>query len=575
MASENSGKTFLIVPYEWILENVEKDFKTITSNLILFRGERVFRLALKNLGNGKSTLLFVAINLNKLGLKISGVVCGKEGSETHYMMEEYLPDKNKVKCKLCNSDEGSLQLFTRNVDAVTDGKCTFLFQIHLEGIVTGYSYKLCDRLAKDQLWSAVNSKLHADVEFFVQDKRFSAHKAILAARSPVFRAEFAQEEPKNANPYLIRIGDVDASSFEQFLHFVYTGEPMTSSVLANKDLLKLAEHYQLETLEDLCRAALLEVNAEQLVNFVANLVRIDGQETNFKIWSDISLFVRKQINAFTFLQYFRPEKDTEVYADDRVSTFECCWTFKREEARAMNPIAEYQSEKQFFAQLDGGNVYHNWFGSPIPYWISQIESPQIRFFFVKPRNCGFKIVEVAMAHRSSDGWIRMKPDQQDKAVQLFTTKMDQNVNYKGDSIIFRVKIVNTIENNHFHMVDTNWGVDLLWEDQWTDVDILVGSKKLEAHRVVLSARSPVFKILLSKISYTGKATLTISADVDFSIVENFVNYLYTGNLEISANNKELLSLAEMYQVETLTKICQLAVRESNVEDLTTSLFTLI
>ena len=56
----------------------------------------------------------------------------------------------------------------------------------------------------------------------------------------------------------------------------------------------------------------------------------------------------------------------------------------------------------------------------------------------------------------------MKPDQQDTAVQLFTTKMDQNVNYKGDSIMFRVKIVDTIENNCFHMVDTNWAtVDLL------------------------------------------------------------------------------------------------------------------
>ena len=146
----------------------------------------------------------------------------------------------------------------------------FTFQIYLEGIVPEYSFNACDRLGKDQLWSAVNSKLHADVEFIVQDKRFAAHKAFLAARSPVFRAEFTQEESKTVDPHQIRIDDEDASSFEQFLYFLYpgellqfayTGEP--APMLANKDLLKLCERYQMRTLENLCRVALLEVNGEQ------------------------------------------------------------------------------------------------------------------------------------------------------------------------------------------------------------------------------------------------------------------------------------------------------------------------
>ena len=51
-------------------------------------------------------------------------------------------------------------------------------------------------------------------------------------------------------------------------------------------------------------------------------------------------------------------------------------------------------------------------------------------------------------------------------------------------------------------------------------------------------------------------------------MEEFLKYLYNGSLEISANNKQLLALAEMYQVETLKEICQLAVREVDVEDIT-------
>ena len=58
-------------------------------------------------------------------------------------------------------------------------------------------------------------------------------------------------------------------------------------------------------------------------------------------------------------------------------------------------------------------------------------------------------------------------------------------------------------------------------------------------------------------------------------MEEFLKYLYNGSLEISANNKQLLALAEMYQVETLKEICQLAVREVDVEDITSSLLALI
>jgi hypothetical protein len=38
----------MILPYEWIWENVEEEPMTIASKMISFRGERVFRVGLKN-----------------------------------------------------------------------------------------------------------------------------------------------------------------------------------------------------------------------------------------------------------------------------------------------------------------------------------------------------------------------------------------------------------------------------------------------------------------------------------------------------------------------------------------------
>ena len=284
------GNSLLIVPYEWKVENVEKDFKTISSNLILFGGEKVFRVALKKTENGQSTLFFLAINLNKIGLQVSEVFWGKKDVESHCKMNENQPPVKKDN----HSKGGNFQFFTSEVDGVTGENFTFVFEIHLKGIVDGYSYHPCDRLAKEQFWSSINNTLHADVEFIVQDKRFTAHKAILAARSPVFRAEFIKQESKKDNPHQIQIYDVDASSFEQFLYFVYTGEFLHFSFtgepapkLVNKDLLKLAELYHLKTLENLCRVALREVNADQMVSFTTNLRSGVGQETNLKIRSEM------------------------------------------------------------------------------------------------------------------------------------------------------------------------------------------------------------------------------------------------------------------------------------------------
>ena len=109
VATENSGRSLLIVRYDWILKDLEKDLqsvKTITSNLILFRGEKVFRLALKK-SVGEMTLVFLAINLNKIGLRIADVACAKEGVDVYRKMKESEPNRKKTEK---NSQEGHLQL---------------------------------------------------------------------------------------------------------------------------------------------------------------------------------------------------------------------------------------------------------------------------------------------------------------------------------------------------------------------------------------------------------------------------------------------------------------------------------
>jgi hypothetical protein len=123
------------------------------------------------------------------------------------------------------------------------------------------------------------------------------------------------------------------------------------------------------------------------------------------------------------------------------------------------------------------------------------------------------------------------------------------------------------------MMDVSW-LTQLWkaaeDEKLTDLDVYVGQEKLmEAHQVILSARSPVLSNLLSNMTKNGKATITFEADIDFNIVKHFLYFLYTGSSKINLSNKQYLALAENYEVETLSKICNLAMVSSpDVDEVT-------
>nr|XP_045088253.1 BTB/POZ and MATH domain-containing protein 2-like [Aegilops tauschii subsp. strangulata] len=92
----------------------------------------------------------------------------------------------------------------------------------------------------------------ADVTFHVGGQMFSAHRLILAARSPVFRAELlgAMKE-KAGGP--IEIHDMEADVFKCLLHFIYTDSlPAHLDVMMASHLLVAADRYNIERLKLIC-----------------------------------------------------------------------------------------------------------------------------------------------------------------------------------------------------------------------------------------------------------------------------------------------------------------------------------
>jgi hypothetical protein len=280
-----------------------------------------------------------------------------------------------------------------------------------------------------------------------------------------------------------------------------------------------------------------------------------------------------------YIIYFphRPDKETEIYFDRTTPTFRCDWTFDLRENNNSSTchLMKYQNEDIFFGYITGKAMWHthcpNFY---IPY-------PWFHFLGAKHRSCGLKVEDIYLSDIvPKRNWTKMELQNSQKNEQLLHFMSHSNV-YSSSSarVSFDIKMVSTIGNYYYEMMDDAWMKDI-WtaatSQKFTDVEIFVGTVKvMEAHRVILSARSPVMSASLRKIRRSGKSTFTFGAQLDVEMVKNFFKFLYTGLLESSASNKQLLELATQYKVETLKNICQLANGAPlDVEEFTDSLLQL-
>jgi hypothetical protein len=242
----------------------------------------------------------------------------------------------------------------------------------------------------------------------------------------------------------------------------------------------------------------------------------------------------------------------------------------------------YQNEDIFVASITRSKSQQ--YGSAI------FTKPLIHFTCDKNHSFGLKVEDIYCSLGTNKPWFKMeskKLQQSNEELLIrFTVQLEQEIRWNTNctyQLNFDIKTVCTIGNYYYEMMDEHW-----WKDLWlaatdqklTDVDIFVGTVKvMEAHRIILSARSPVLNIVLNKASNATKSIVTFGVEFDVDTVKLFLEFLYTGSLENSASKdtdyKQLLELATMYEVETLKNCCQVASAvPPDVEDLTSSLLEL-
>uniref|UniRef100_A0A8C6EGB7 Speckle-type POZ protein n=1 Tax=Moschus moschiferus TaxID=68415 RepID=A0A8C6EGB7_MOSMO len=127
------------------------------------------------------------------------------------------------------------------------------------------------------LWE--NSRF-TDCWLCVTGREFQAHKAILAARSPVFSAMF-EHEMEESKKNRVEINDVEPEVFKEMMCFIYMGKAPNLDKMAD-DLLAAADKYVLERLKVMCGDALcskLSVENAREILILAGLHSADQLKT--------------------------------------------------------------------------------------------------------------------------------------------------------------------------------------------------------------------------------------------------------------------------------------------------------
>ncbi|GMY27556.1 BTB/POZ and MATH domain-containing protein 2-like [Fagus crenata] len=167
--------------------------------------------------------------------------------------------------------------------------CVGVVKTHTEGPKI-YSIAVPPSDIGQHFGKLLESEKRTDVTFEVDGEIFAAHKVVLAARSPVFMAQFFGPM-KDQNSQCIKVEDIMAPVFKVLLHFIYWDalpemqdlfglNSKWASTLMAQHLLAAADRYALERLRLLCEAKLCD---DVAINTVATTLALAEQHHCFQL----------------------------------------------------------------------------------------------------------------------------------------------------------------------------------------------------------------------------------------------------------------------------------------------------
>ncbi|XAR56831.1 hypothetical protein NMG60_11037451 [Bertholletia excelsa] len=121
----------------------------------------------------------------------------------------------------------------------------------------GSTQRQSNAAALASLGRMLSDSIHTDIVINASDGSIGAHRAVLAARSPVFRSMFSYDL-REKELSTINISDMSIEACQAFLNYIYGSIQHEQFLNHRLALLQAADKYDVSDLKDACHDSLLE-----------------------------------------------------------------------------------------------------------------------------------------------------------------------------------------------------------------------------------------------------------------------------------------------------------------------------
>ncbi|KAI8012062.1 BTB/POZ domain-containing protein [Camellia lanceoleosa] len=112
--------------------------------------------------------------------------------------------------------------------------------------------------------------IHTDIVINTSDGSIGAHRAVLAAQSPVFRSMFSHNL-KEKELSTVNISDMSIEACQAFLNYIYGNIQQEEFLSHRLGLLQAADKYDIVDLKEACHESLLEdIDTENVLERLQN-----------------------------------------------------------------------------------------------------------------------------------------------------------------------------------------------------------------------------------------------------------------------------------------------------------------
>ncbi|KAF8365316.1 mel-26, partial [Pristionchus pacificus] len=237
------------VKHEWTVKNFSHCYQEYLENFVhLPRGEETLTWSIKIYpkGNGENNKDFVFLCLNRVVAPVQGKL-SKIGFKSRFSLKS--AENKEIDMRIHPNPSHS--------DYVSYIKRDVLFPQILPRDSITVAVEI-DVATETVTTTSDPLPIMTDFTIRVGDKEIRTHRAVLAARSPVFCAMLTHEDTNESKSGVMHITDMDHDVVQEMLTYVYSGRCSKDIGEMAGDLLIAADKYRLDELKQHCECSLIE-----------------------------------------------------------------------------------------------------------------------------------------------------------------------------------------------------------------------------------------------------------------------------------------------------------------------------